>query len=203
MRIGINVPNELIQRVRQANPHINLSQFCRAALEGYAAKSERAWEFAFNNYEEMEKIAKMLVEMDEHPPVAPDWTGYGLNDARDWVRTVSTAEWERFFEVYDFLYKRDGEEANSYAGFARGPDGVKGFYDRWEEHKELFNWLMDQDIDVPFLEYQKTYHDAWMFYVLEVRRMSLEHRRAKRERITGERREAWKAITPEVPPQLR
>ena len=131
MRIGINVPNELIQRVKQANPKVNLSQICRTSLEEYATKSERAQEYAFANHEEMEEVAIRLIETDERPLVAPDWIGYGLQDARDWVRTVDIHEWERFFDIYDFLFRRDGEDANSHADLAGRANGVKRFADRW------------------------------------------------------------------------
>ena len=33
MRIGINVPNGLLDRVKQIRPEVNVSQVCRGALE--------------------------------------------------------------------------------------------------------------------------------------------------------------------------
>ena len=41
MRIGINVPNELLQRVKAIRPEVNVSQICREALEESARNAER------------------------------------------------------------------------------------------------------------------------------------------------------------------
>ena len=202
MRIGIHVPNDLIQRVKQANAEVNLSQLCRVALEDYAAKSERARNYCFSSLEEMHTAANILIESDERPIVAPDWLRYGLEDARDWIRTVKAKEWERFFELYDFFFKRDGEEANSFADHADRPDGVKGFHDRWNDHHDLFDVLMDRGIDVPRLEYQKTYYDAWISYALEARRVYLEVVEAERDRILAERENTRQDIKVEPPEQL-
>ena len=202
MRVGINVPNELVQRVKQANPDINHSQLCRAAMEDYASKSERAQEYLFANHEEMQEIARGLIETDDRPLVAPDWTGYGLEDARDWVSTVNIEEWERFFDLYDFFLKRDGVEATSCVDHASRPAGVKGFHARWNDHRELFNMLMDRDIDVPRLEYQKAYYDAWIAYALKARGLYRDLVDSERERIDAERRDARKDLQVNPPMQL-
>ncbi len=203
MRIRINVPNELVERVRQANPDANLSQLCRVALEEYAARSERAQEYALANYEEMQDVARRLVEEDELPLIPPDWTGYALEDARDWVRTVSKDEWEKFFGIYDILLEREGEDANSFADLAGRPEGVKGFRDRWHENEGLFILLMDRNIEVPQTEYRKIYNDTWVGYALKARRVYLELVSAERERVMDERRAAWKDIQVELPSSVQ
>ena len=200
MRIGINVPNGLVQRVKEVNPDANFSQLCRDALEDYATRSERAREYCFGNLEDMQDTARKLIETDERPLLAPDWTRYGLEDAREWVRTVDIKEWERFFELYDFFLKRDGkEEANSFVDHAGGPNGVKRFHDRWFEHEELFDLLMDQDIDVPRQEYERDYYDAWLSYALEARRMYRDLVETERERILAERESNRQNIPLEPP----
>ena len=199
MRIGINVPNELIRRVKQANPDVNLSQLCRAALEEYASKAERAQDYCFRNLEEMKETAKMLIESDGRQLVPPDWVAYGLEDARHWVRTVNIDEWERFFDLFDFFRGRDGEEANTFVDHARGQNGVKGFHDRWHDHKELFDMLMDRDIDVPMFEYQRSYNDAWLSYALEARRIYRDLVETERERILTERESNRQDIEIEPP----
>ena len=200
MRIGINVPNELVQRVKQVNAELNLSQLCRAALEEYATRSERAREYSFRNHEEMEEIARRLIESAAQPLVAPDWVGYGLQDAREWVRSVDIKEWERFFELYDFFLKRDGEEeAKSFVDHAKRSDGVKGFHDRWNDHRELFEMLLDHDIDVPRQEYEKAYYDAWLSYALEARKTYLTAVESERKQVAIERENARTEIEVERP----
>lgn len=202
MRIGINVPNELLKRVKATDPNVNVSQICREALEVYADRSETARSFGFYNLEEMERYAVMLLESDERPLVEPDWAGYGLIDAQGWVRAVKRKEWDRFLHHYDFISNRDRKEAISCVRVADRPEGVKCFYDRKEDHEEYINLMLDNDIYYSTLECERIYNEAWLSYVLEVRRKHEEHRAAKRERILDERREAWTAITPELPPQL-
>ena len=33
MRIGVNVPNELLERVKEIEPRVNISSICRKAIE--------------------------------------------------------------------------------------------------------------------------------------------------------------------------
>ena len=152
----------------------------------------------------MERVARSLVEMDERSLVEPDWVGLALEDAQDWVRKVRPHQWKRFFADYDIIAKREGNEgANTCARFADLVDGIKRFHDHTYEHEEYINLMWDHDIDYSILECEKIYNAAWMAYVLQVRQMYEEYRAAKQEQILSERREAWKAIIPELPPQLR
>ena len=200
MRIGINVSNDLLKQIRKINPEVNVSQICRDALEEYVSKSERAQEFFFANYAQMEETAKMLANTNEPPLIPPDWVGMALEDARDWVRTVSPGEWKRFFSQYDFIAKRDGKEkANVWAEFATG---AKGFHEREREHDEYINLMLDHDIDFSTLECQKIYNAAWMSFVLKVRQIYQDYSKSERDRIIAERRAAWQSVTPELPTQL-
>ena len=63
MRIGVNIPDELLQRVREIRPEVNVSQICRQALEDRAALAERV---------------KAQVEED----------GIGTHIQRSWGRTT-------------------------------------------------------------------------------------------------------------------
>ena len=201
MRIGINVPNGLLKQIREINPEVNVSQICREALEEYVSKSERAQEFFFVNYVQMEEVAKRLADTNEPPLMAPDWVGMALEDARDWVRTVSPDEWKRFFSQYDFIAKRDGKEkANGWVQYA---PGARGFYERQREHEEYINLILDHDIDFSTLECQKIYNAAWMSFVLKVRRIYRDYSKSEHDRIMAERKAAWQTVTPELPPQLQ
>ena len=41
MRIGVNIPNELMNRVKEIRPPVNVSQVCREALEERAMTHDR------------------------------------------------------------------------------------------------------------------------------------------------------------------
>ena len=41
MRIGINVPNDLLQQVKQINPPVNVSDVCRKALQQQVDDAQR------------------------------------------------------------------------------------------------------------------------------------------------------------------
>ena len=42
MRVGINVPDELLRRVKEIRPQVNVSQVCRQALERCVEIAEMA-----------------------------------------------------------------------------------------------------------------------------------------------------------------
>ena len=44
MRIGINVPNDLIKQVKAIDPDVNVSHICREALKSYVANAGRVAE---------------------------------------------------------------------------------------------------------------------------------------------------------------
>ena len=205
MRIGINVPNELLARVKTANPKINLSQLFRAALEDLAKKSEWAREFGFANLQDMEQAAKRLLETDDAPLVEPDWFGYGLKDAHDWVRAVSPGDWKRFWHEYDFISNSDGqEEAARRVRFAQMPDGAKVFHDHRVNHEEYLNRMWDNDVYFSVSDGERIYNNGWMSHALEVRQLYDEYREAKRERLLEERWQKWQSLPDsELPQQLR
>ena len=42
MRIGLNIPDDLLTRLEPLKPSINVSQICREAIEAYVDSYERA-----------------------------------------------------------------------------------------------------------------------------------------------------------------
>ena len=73
MRIGINVPNELLQRVKQIRPELNVSQVCRDALEYRASVIERAGTQAA--LDGVDHYVDRLDQSVKKPLVEPDWVG--------------------------------------------------------------------------------------------------------------------------------
>lgn len=202
MRLGINVPNELLKRVKAIRPEVNVSQICRDALEEQASKAERA--IAQVAADGMEECIQQLAVSSKAPMIEPDWIGYALEDARDWTMNVTPEEWEYFCYQRDTLVRLGRGDENWHAESSHG-DGVKSFTVRAQENTEWFiqQYEIDVDLNVRELAREK-YCRTWMAYVEEVRRLVEEHRREKRDKVMAERREAWEFLrVPELPPQLQ
>ena len=109
MRIGINIPNELMKRIDPFRSEINLSQVCRDAIEKLADTHERVKERAA-----ADGLEARIIRLVEPPIMEPDWVGYALDDARDWVASVDPDDWNYFFYLYDF-FKSKGRDASELA----------------------------------------------------------------------------------------
>ena len=202
MRIGINVPNELLQRVKAIRPGVNVSQICREALEEYACQAERIMEQV--DSDGMGEYALRLAEADGSPLVEPDWVGYALQDARDWVSTVDTKDWESLFHHLNFLRKQ-GRGDEYWPGIHWSEHDGKGWYHRWRENEEWIVWQYDNGNDSDLhAKAQETYARTWLSYVNEVRRMQNQILEERRKAILAERESAWQELAkPEIPPHLR
>ena len=135
MRIGINVPNELLKRVKAIRPEVNVSQICRDALEEHVRKDDRvAAQVAADGVED--HLAR-IGESDLFPIIEPDWEGFALEDVRDWLSKATTENWERYLDYRHFLERHDREDETWFADL-HGIDDVKRFPHREAEHREWF-----------------------------------------------------------------
>ena len=123
MRIGINVPNELLQRVKAIRPEVNVSQICREALESRAALQQRIDDW-LDDYE-IEELAQHFAQADNLPLIEPDWVAMGIEDARGWIEAATPDEWESCFRVYRHL-KESGNSLASLASFVIAPADTLG-----------------------------------------------------------------------------
>ena len=203
MRIGINVPSELLDRIKALGNKVNVSRMCRQALEDYCAVLERARaRFEADDLDELDELVAQLSEahLDE-----PDWVGFALDDARKWVHGVSSNYWEKSFTYYDGLKSTGKDIAESRRA---SPFPFEWSDTFWTRRKENAEWLDQQYVvhsDVTsFSKAEDKYARAWLGYVYEVRRKQLQYVAERDERERAEREGAWKARPePEVPPQLR
>ena len=205
MRIGINVPNELLQQVKQIRPAVNVSQVCREALEHCADIHKRAVNQAVtdNAYEQVERLAQSAT----NPLIQPDWITYGLEDARDWVRAITPERWEFFNYQSDFL-RRNGRDEVEMVDLWSSEGDIKGFNHWLVNHKE---WLIEQherDYDLgvesnPREQALREYSWAWLGYVHKVRRMLEKHHKDEYDRVMAEREAHRRALPkPDLPSQL-
>ena len=201
MRLGINVPNDLLARVKAIRPEVNVSQICRNALEECLRKADRVTaQVAVDAVDE--QLAR-IGESDQFPLIEPDWEGLALEDARDWLARASIEDWDRYLEIRGFL-ERNGREDETWFADVHGIDEVKRFPDREEEHRE---WLLAQyEIDADsraITEARTRYQRTFVDYLEEVRQLWRRQRKEKRDKIMAEREERMRELDqPELPLQL-
>ena len=205
MRIGINVPDELMKQIKQVRPEVNVSQVCREALTERVEVARRAADRAISDG--MEEHVQRLDQSVAKPPIEPDWEGYALDDARAWVRTVTPESWEQFVYQADFLRRQGRDETQMVDIWSHGDGGV-GLAYRLDENRE---WLISQhqlDFELgtnsnPRERAVKAYGRAWLGYVHEIRRLLDRHRRDEYNRVMAERAELRRSRPdPELPLQL-
>ncbi len=196
MRIGVNVPDDLLRRAKGVRPHVKVSKVCREALETLAALD------AVNKRRSERPRFERTIE---DPPAEPDWEGIALDDARDWVRAVNAEQWERFCEDWD-SYIDEGKSVTRIVGHGRIVKGVRGYFDRMDEHKE---WFMAQDRALvhsaasPWARANYEYCRAWLGYVSEVRKKVEQLHKQEYDRVVADRaRILLSRPEPEAPPQL-
>ena len=212
MRIGINVPNDLLNRVKALQPQVNISQICRESLTKLADNHDLAVERVRSDG----TVARVLEFFSEEGEllVEPDWVGYALDDAAAWVSKVSPEDWADFWWRNGSLESVDGDLLR-FVEYEPRKAGTKGWHERHDEHGE---WIIAQ-YDEQFArgvssgrnilqECRQEYGRAWLTYVKEVRRQQLAYIEAKRQaRLADWEREKEEAMrsrkAPEVPPQLR
>ena len=205
MRIGINVPNELLKQVKQIRPEVNVSQVCREALEHRVEVAQRAAAQAVSGgvSEHVERLGRSVTK----PPMEPDWEAYALDDARAWVSRITPEVWERFIYQADFLRRKGRDETEMVHIWSQG-DGVEGFGRRLNEAQEWFisQYDLDFESDTSSNLHEKAereYGRAWLGYVNEVRRLLEKLRKDEYDRVMAERAEYRRSRPdPEWPSQL-
>ncbi|MDE2803004.1 MAG: hypothetical protein OXK21_08995 [Chloroflexota bacterium] len=204
MRIGLNVPNELLKRVKEIDPRVNVSEVCRKALQLFVEDGSRA-SSRVDRDEVDEKIA--WLDAQTAPPEEPDWIALALDDAAIWLKGLTVAGWEQFLHQCDVLKKQGRDEAEMVDVWS-SMYGAKGIRVHLHESQE---WLIS--------EYEReevtgirsnvreraneAYARAWLGYVHEVRRRLEERREEARVRRQAEREATHGArAEPELPDQL-
>ena len=85
MRIGVNVPDDLLKQMEPIKHMTNLSQVCREAIKDRVDAYERARARA--DREGMQEVAARLWQ--EYSEQAVDWETVGYEDAKMWVQLAS------------------------------------------------------------------------------------------------------------------
>ena len=204
MRIGINVPNELLKQVKESLPSVNVSQFFREALQDRIKEDQRVKERVRTDGMEAE-IARLARETALPPE--PDWVGLALDNAANWVRNVTSEDWDDFVETVDDL-RKDGVDEGMYVAVWTRMYCDKGLMNHLNDYSnQLRNAARPSVIArlAPGAEKrgQQEYTRAWLGYVYEVRRLIEQRRKEEYERLRAELDAAHRARRPpEVPEHL-
>ena len=197
--MGINVPDDLLKRVKSLQPEVNISQVCREALANHVTIQELAVEQVARNGAALERTKELATTL----PVEPDWVGYALTDAAYWLLNVDPDDWDEFWQLYD-QDEREGKDLLNVIIFAHRY-GSKDFSDRWDENRA--NWSGHRVNRRHFAELhaaaEKSYKGAWLAYMKEARRKQREYFEVKYHREKVARDKANQAaFDPQLPPQI-
>ena len=207
MRIGINVPDELLRRVKEIRPQANVSQVCRDALERRVEIAERAKAQAIDDG--LDEHVARLAQFVKASPIEPDWVAHALDDARDWVRTVTQEGWERFIYQSDVRRAKGWEEADMVDVWSGSGDDTGLTYRLYvmSESTEWFEYQFEEQFESggpdPHEKAREEYSRAWLGYVHEARRKLEKLHKEEYDRVMAERAEYRQSRpAPELPQQL-
>ena len=196
MRIGINLPDELIKTLEPIKAFTNVSQICRQAIRERVDAFQRATDRAQSDG--MDTAAARLIT--EHVNQYVDWEALALEDAKLWVQLASL---EDFDDLFHNLRKKESKgRTDNWIPTNGFLAGTKTFVDRQYENQDWFYRQVEMDDAVNHIQVAETlYANSWLSYVTAVWQMV-------REGISAEarvREEALKnsRLEPEVPAHLK
>ena len=169
MRIGVNISDDLRERMKPLMLVSNISQVCRDAIKTYVQNYERAQERA--KRDGMEEVAERIAK--ELSPEVVDWGTLGLEDAKLWVQLAKPEDFERL--LYRLEHFKDGQRS-PWEMIIPPVGGSISFYTREKEHTEWLRWVEERDDDTfsLYLAAKSEYEQAYLNYVLAVWQMVKE-----------------------------
>ena len=166
MRIGINVPTDLLKRMEPLKQMINISQVCRDAIQAWVDTYERARERA--RQDGMEEVAIGLRQELESYEL--DWEALGYENAKLWVQKASLKDFEHFAHNL-----KVGRSKGRTPGIWMAPylPGTRSYGERQHEHREWFERQCELDEESnPYMQAKEEYERGWMSYVIAVWEMA-------------------------------
>ncbi|MBP1706676.1 MAG: hypothetical protein H6Q39_400 [Chloroflexi bacterium] len=166
MRIGINIPDDLLKRMEPLKNVTNISQVCRNSIKTYVEAFERA-----TTRVEKDGINKVADRLSNElvPPVF-DWELIGIEDAKTWVQLAKVEDFQCLMERLKVL---EGQGRPPYEVPLPRVQGTKVFEQRAYEHEEWFDRLADSDPLVnPYIEAKAAYQRGKISYILSVWRLA-------------------------------
>ena len=195
MRVGVNIPDKLLHRVKEIRPEVNVSQVCRHALEDRAALAERVK--AQVEEDGMESHIQRFFEPSHAPLPEPDWVGYAMDDARSWVDSVDSNEWH----IVNGFYDRSADKENCIALIV---EIGMAFNRRWRDHLDWCSQRYRRGDAGAHDEALSKYRNAWLAYYRDVRRLEEQLVAERHQERMDDLEAGWKSRPePALPPHLR
>ncbi len=191
MRIGVNIPNDLMKRLEPLKPELNISQVCREALEAKAASYEQM----LARLDDGIRAAVGRIweqEQDFLAAIEVDWEMLAYEDAEAWVKAAGWKDWEYLHHRQDII-GRQGRPA-----WEVPPphlSRVKDFMERRGELSErmrrqgddFFDWLYAEQGGIDFAAAEREYMTAWLAYTNAVWKLVIQRREEHYRRLLAER----------------
>lgn len=180
MRIGVNIPDELMQRLEPLKPDLNISQVCRDALEAKASSHERM--LASMDDEGVAAAVQRVWEQEKkfRSVNDVDWMTLAHADAKDWVELADRKDWEHLHHRQEVI-RRQGRPAWEVP--PPGLQGAKDFIQRRGEFREymqqnagFFDWLYDEHGGIDYAAAEREYMTAWLAYTDAVWKLVVQKR---------------------------
>ena len=193
MRIGLNIPDDLLTRLEPLKPSINVSQVCREAIEAYVDSYERA-SMMIENDGTLQEAERIWCQEESR---TIDWEELGYVDGKAWVERAELEDLENLFHNLGVAKRKNREP---FIPFWRYIPGTKDFGHQRGEHAEWFIWQCELDqTGNPYISAEREYTRGWLAYVTAVWQQVDQRRRARAKEMVDQRESLTQ---PEVPQHL-
>lgn len=196
VRIGVNIPNELMRRLEPLKPELNISQVCREALQAEAENHERMIASLDDDgvRTAVDKVSEQEREFQE--AIRMDWEMLGYQDAASWVKAAGWDEWDELLEWRDISKERNEPQWRTlFLPFIDGVE-VKVFEDRLGElhnreremerkYRSFFRWRLNNGVNLDAA--RQEYMTAWLAYTDAVWKLVEQRREEQYRKLLAQR----------------
>jgi hypothetical protein len=168
MRIGVNVPNELLERFKPLKSTHNISEICREALKSYVESYEKSSQS--KGGDDTAALANRLyMEYTKKTPRV-DWEAIGRENAKKWAEGASLQDFDDVIHNIS-IHKGKGTEPGEFLGSWRIPEGCR-FEDAQHKHEDWFDRQFELD-ERPnyYMVAKRDYSRGWVSYLTAVWQM--------------------------------
>jgi hypothetical protein len=197
MRIGINIPDDLLERFKPLRATYNLSQVCRDAIKGRIESYEKARAQA--NGDGMEALANRFWQEYSKKTIL-DWEAIGRENARKWAEGASLEDFEDLFHNIS-VHRRGGAEPGEFLGSWRiAPENR--FEVAQQQHEDWFARQFELD-ETPnyYILAREEYNRGWVSYLTAVWQMLRE--KIEADAVARKKPASEAHLKPELPSNLK